>query len=238
MLKKIRLILFVYCFILLTFSFAFAGIGYEFINSNDTSYASIKRGVIRIRIKGNIIPSEVEFKKISSDAWKKYRGRWKTGTVFMYVKDMPANSMAYAASEFEHSRILKFWVNNQALEVHEYSKRRRAKTAKKQPPGRSGETENHVAVDDEGQLKIGKQYTLKKRTPLMPGPSPEKGVDGLIRSLKKAIYLKPSDTILITMKKNVGSTLWYGVMAYNVNADSIGTGWINSTALIGQGLQP
>jgi hypothetical protein len=100
----------------------------------------------------------------------------------------------------------------------------------------SAESENDFDADDERHLEIGKQYTLKKRTPLMPSPTPEKGVDGLIRSLKKAIYLNPSDTILITMKKNIDSVLWYGIMAYRSNGDSIGNGWINSAALIGQDL--
>ena len=153
----------------------------------------------------------------------------------MYVKDMPADSMAYAASEFERSKIKNFWINTQALQVHEYSKMKKAETAKKNANVNT-ESSNHSYADRENDLEIGKQYTLKKRTPLMPGPTPEKGVDGLVRSLKKAIYLKPSDTILITMKKDVDSVLWYGIMAYKSNGDSIGNGWINSIALIGQNL--
>ena len=235
MFVKFRLILLVFCFAILSFSLGFAGIDYEFINSKDTSYAKIRRGTIRIRIKNDIIPSESEFKRVSIEAWKKYRVGWKTGTVFMYVKDMPADSMAYAASEFKRSTIKKFWINTQALQVHEYSKMKRAETAKKNT-NVSTESPNYSHADGENDLEIGKQYTLKRRTPLMPGPTPEKGVDGLVRSLNKAIYLNPSDMILITMKKNVDSVLWYGIMAYKSNGDSIGNGWINSTALIGQNL--
>ena len=212
-----------------------SGIDYQFINSKDTSYANIRRGIIRIRIKHDIIPPQSELKQTSKEAWKKYRGRWKIGTVFMYVKDMPANSTAYAASEFKLSRIQKFWINTQALDVHDYSKNKDVE-AVKEGPNISAESGNHFDADGEKHLEIGKQYTLKKKTPLMPGPTPEKGVDGLVQSLKKAIYLNPSDTILITMKKNVGSVLWYGIMAYKSNGDSIGKGWINSIALIGQDL--
>ncbi|MBW2342483.1 MAG: DUF4124 domain-containing protein [Deltaproteobacteria bacterium] len=191
--KKFRLILCAFCFAILSFGFGFAGIDYKFINSKDTSYANIRRGVIRIRIKHDMIPSESELKQVSKEAWKKYRENWKTGTVFMYVKDMPANSTAYAASEFKRSRIQGFWINTQALEVHEYSKMKEAETVKQGP---NVSAEIYKCIDADGQVtfttKSGPGCKLlpgsveKKAPPVKtPAPIPSRPAAKSVKKAKK-----------------------------------------------------
>jgi hypothetical protein len=92
---------------------------YDFESKSDTSYSNVKRGSIRLKIPNDYVPDELQLKNIAIDAWKQYGGQWKTGSVFIYVKDMPTNEAAYAVAEFNNSKMEKLTVMTYALEMHE-----------------------------------------------------------------------------------------------------------------------
>ena len=219
----------IFIFFILMIGQSNAGVSYNVINTKDISYANIKRGIIRVRINDNQIPSESTLKHISKEVWKENRGNWQIGTVFFFVKGMSINYGAYAGSEFQNIKITKFWISDSTLKLHKYLQNKNKETIKQEP-------KQTAKIEEKGGLEIGKQYILKKRTPLMPSPEAEKGVDGLIRSLKKMIYLDSSDVMLVTMKKTINSTLWYQIVAYRADGGRIGIGWINSIALMGQNI--
>jgi hypothetical protein len=207
-----------------------ADISYNILALQDTSYANVTRGCIRIRIGHDVIPSENEFRKIAKEVWKTRKGKWQTGSIFFYVKDMPANSVAYAVAEFNNYSLGKFWIDTKALELSEYMKEQKRETKEEK-------VDKKEDLFEKSELKVGMQYILTKRTPLMPAPKPEKGIDGLISSLKQGIVLQSSNFILVTTIKNIDSVLWYQVIAYREDGSSIGSGWINNMALVGQDLR-
>lgn len=81
-------------------------------------------------------------------------------------------------------------------------------------------------------LEVGMVYRISKKIPLMPELDPVNPD----QALRNIINLPPGTevTILKTSRKN--NTLWYNVETKTKNQAS-STGWINSTALYGQGLE-
>lgn len=82
-------------------------------------------------------------------------------------------------------------------------------------------------------LTMGESYIVSKQTALMPHHSP---VDpaAAIQQMKQ-IPMNGRMKILEFYKKS--NTPWYKVIAFDQNLQKIGTGWVNSTALLGQQLQ-
>ena len=82
------------------------------------------------------------------------------------------------------------------------------------------------------ELEIGQTYILSEQTPLMPSHSPVDPIAALqkMKQIPKGGVFK----VLETFKKR--GNPWYKVVAFDQRKKRIGTGWINSTALIGQEL--
>ncbi len=86
---------------------------------------------------------------------------------------------------------------------------------------------------DPSNLAKGKTFRISKDTPLMPHHSPKDPYAALQR--KKNIPAKGTIAVRsIFLKK--GSP-WYEVTAKNAQGKTLGRGWINSTALIGQRIE-
>lgn len=81
-------------------------------------------------------------------------------------------------------------------------------------------------------LEIGQTYILSEQTPLMPSHSPADPIAALqkMKQIPKGGVFK----VLETFKKR--GLPWYKVVAFDQRKKRIGTGWINSAALIGQEL--
>jgi hypothetical protein len=83
------------------------------------------------------------------------------------------------------------------------------------------------------ELEVGQTYILSKQTPLMPSHSPADPIAALqqMKQIPKGGVFK----VLETVKKK--GNPWYKVVALDQRKKRIGTGWINSTALLGQELK-
>ena len=87
------------------------------------------------------------------------------------------------------------------------------------------------------ELENGQAYIVSEQTPLMPTHSPTgtfEKVMGAIQQMKQ-IPKGGIFEVIETIKK--GNRPWYKVIAFNQNKQRIGTGWINSVALVGQELK-
>ena len=79
-------------------------------------------------------------------------------------------------------------------------------------------------------LKKDVTYSISKETPLMPEFEPADP----IAAMSNIKYLNAGSRIKILAIKSNNNFPWYEVMVMNKIGESIGKGWINSTALIGQ----
>ncbi len=87
------------------------------------------------------------------------------------------------------------------------------------------------------KLENGQVYIVSEQTPLMPTHSPTgtfEEVMGAIQQMKQ-IPKGGIFEVIETIKKR--NRPWYKVIAFNQNKQRIGTGWINSVALVGQELK-
>lgn len=82
-------------------------------------------------------------------------------------------------------------------------------------------------------LEIGQAYVISKQTPLMPSHSPTDPIEAMQKM--KQIPADGGFKVLEVYKEK--SNPWYKVTAFDKNIEKIGTGWINSTALLGQRLK-
>ena len=85
---------------------------------------------------------------------------------------------------------------------------------------------------DPFSLDVGRAYISSKDTPLMPYHSPGDPLTALneVKTIPKTGAFK----VLEFFSKK--GTRWYKVEAFDSNMKDMGTGWINSTALVGQKL--
>ena len=84
-----------------------------------------------------------------------------------------------------------------------------------------------------GALAIGVTYVVSRGTPLMPSHSPSDPLEA-IKNMKQV----PEDgsfKVLEVYRKD--TTPWYRATATGKDGESLGMGWINSTALVGQALE-
>lgn len=94
-------------------------------------------------------------------------------------------------------------------------------------------TDSPVSTVDARSLSVSKNYRLSKETPLMPELEPANPIEAIGRMKK----IPAGGLITIVKVTNKGNTPWYFVQAKaSVSANSQ-SGWINSTALIGQSLE-
>ncbi len=81
-------------------------------------------------------------------------------------------------------------------------------------------------------LEVGQTYIISKQTPLMPSHNPTDPIGALEKM--KQIPEGGGFKVLDTLDKK--GNPWYRVSAFDQRKKQIGTGWINSTALLGQEL--
>ena len=83
------------------------------------------------------------------------------------------------------------------------------------------------------ELEIGQTYILSEQTPLMPSHSPVDPIAALqkMKQIPKGGVFK----VLETFKKR--GLPWYKVVVLDQRKKRIGTGWVNSAALLGQELK-
>lgn len=83
------------------------------------------------------------------------------------------------------------------------------------------------------ELEIGQAYVVSKQTPLMSSHSPADPIAAIqqVKQIPKGGGFK---VLEVYKEKN---NPWYKVTAFNQSTEAIGTGWINSTALLGQQLR-
>jgi hypothetical protein len=86
---------------------------------------------------------------------------------------------------------------------------------------------------DPKKLIIGNTYSISKQTPLMPEVDP---VDP-DEALKKVKYLPVNGSIYIYKIESKNGIPWYKVLARKENDEVIGSGYVNSIALLGQNLK-
>ncbi|MDV2503821.1 MAG: hypothetical protein RX318_07690 [bacterium] len=82
-------------------------------------------------------------------------------------------------------------------------------------------------------LEVGQTYIVSKRTPLMPSHSPTNPLAALKQM--KQIPRGGGFKVLGTFDKK--GNPWYRVSAFDQRKEQIGTGWINSIALLSQELE-
>jgi hypothetical protein len=82
-------------------------------------------------------------------------------------------------------------------------------------------------------LKIGKIYLLEKNIPLAPEIHPANPAKAM--SQIKTIYA--GSKITITKSIVDDDIVWYGIKGFNTITNKVETGWIKSTALMGQKLK-
>ena len=81
-------------------------------------------------------------------------------------------------------------------------------------------------------LKVNVTYSISKETPLAPQFEPSDP----LAAISKIIYLQAGSRIRILSIEDKNNSPWYEVQAMSKMGKSIGKGWINSTALMGQGI--
>jgi hypothetical protein len=83
------------------------------------------------------------------------------------------------------------------------------------------------------ELEAGQTYIVTKQTPLMPSHSPADPIAALqsIKQIPEGGAFKVLDTF------DKRGNPWYRVTAFDQRKKQIGTGWINSTALLAQQLK-
>ena len=79
-------------------------------------------------------------------------------------------------------------------------------------------------------LAVGRSYVISRVTPLMSELEP----DDIFLSLTKTLDLPIKTIIKIISVTKKGGRPWYQVTAKDKEGKLIGTGWVNSVALIGQ----
>ena len=82
-------------------------------------------------------------------------------------------------------------------------------------------------------LEVGQAYIVTKQTPLMPSHSPAEP----IAALQKMKQIPEGGGFKVHEMFDKKGNPWYGVSAFDQRKKQIGTGWINSTALLGQQLK-
>jgi len=97
------------------------------------------------------------------------------------------------------------------------------------PYPREGEIRN-PAWADPLRLGVNETYVLGTRVPLMPELNP---VDP-IAAVERMVDLPGGSRITVREVRFQGGTPWYRVDAHAADGNSLGSGWVNSIALIGQ----
>lgn len=102
----------------------------------------------------------------------------------------------------------------------------------KRPLGQTGNKTPRAQTASHDTLEIGKSYLLSDTTPLMPEFEPAEP----LLAIQNRLMLPAGTTLFIHEKREKEGVPWYGVEAFQTNGSSVGKGWINSIALMGQSI--
>ena len=89
---------------------------YEIVEKKDISYAGTSRMTNRVLLETSQKPKEQEMKDVASSIWKDGNKSWDEFTVFIYLPKMDTQSIAYAIAEFSPKELVKFEINEWALD--------------------------------------------------------------------------------------------------------------------------
>ncbi|MGI9230024.1 MAG: hypothetical protein ACR2P9_09230 [Gammaproteobacteria bacterium] len=94
---------------------------------------------------------------------------------------------------------------------------------------------NSLPSLDPNNLDVGAMYVVSKKTPLMPSHSPTDS----FKTIAEMVYIPKGGIIKIldTWRDPKIQRRWYKVEVLKRNGQSLGAGWVNSVALIGQNLK-
>lgn len=104
---------------------------------------------------------------------------------------------------------------------------------KKWPMPDYKERSEHLPYIDPYLLKSGEILVISRETALMPEIAPENPME----ALERVKYIMPGNRIAIQRVLEQDHITWYEVIVTNPNGNYLGSGWVNSTALVGQALQ-
>ncbi|MCH7937273.1 MAG: hypothetical protein IH994_09315 [Proteobacteria bacterium] len=90
----------------------------------------------------------------------------------------------------------------------------------------------HLPSTDPYSLELKRAYRVSKETPLMSMLNPSDPM----AALKQVKYIPAGYVIKILSASKMHGNPWYRVSVTNQNGISVGSGWVNSTALLGQEL--
>jgi hypothetical protein len=178
------------------------------------------------------IPERDRMQATALQVWQDGNQKWNEFTVFMIfgqIKDF--NAGAYGIAEFSAAGLSGFQINETPLVMLDLDAKPHADVQVAFP---SVEQVTETTWPDPGRLRAGQAFTVSKETPLMPEiePADEFAAILLMKQVPKGGAFKISES-----RKRDSST-WYHVTAIDQNKKKIGSGWINSTALLGQELEP
>jgi len=205
---------------------------YRVVEKQDTSYGATKRMVYRLYLDTQTTPDQDRMKATAEQVWRNGNQRWNEFTVFMIfgkIKDF--NAGAYGIAEFTPSGLIDFRINTVPLQMLELEAQAQPEPAQQGRPTQSATEPDRL---DPLTLRAGQAFLVSKETPLMPKIEPADPLAAMQRM--KQIPICGAFKIYEMKKK--GSSTWYRVVAIDQNKEQIGSGWINSTALLGQDLKP
>lgn len=205
---------------------------YRVMEKQDTSYGATKRMVYRLYLNTQTTPDQDRMKATAEQVWRNGNQRWNEFTVFMiFGKIMDFNAGAYGIAEFTPSGLSDFRINTVPLQMLELEAQAQPEAA---PQGRPTQSATETDWLDPQKLRTGQAFSVSKQTPLMPEMEP---ADPLA-ALQRMKQIPSGGAFKIYEMKKKGTSTWYRVVAIDKNKKQIGTGWINSTALLGQDLKP
>ena len=92
------------------------------------------------------------------------------------------------------------------------------------------EAEKIFPIDSTSSLAVGQKFTLSKQTPMMPELEPVDPTE----ALQRIRQLAPGTQITVLRVEQKNSSPWYEIRALSSARGALGSGWINSIALMGQ----
>lgn len=197
---------------------------YTVVEKQDVSYLGTPRMVFRVVVKTNRIPSEAQLKDIAISLWKDGNKHWKEFTVFMYLPYMDTHSVAYGIGRFVPQGLKEFEIDDYAIDLQ------KELTSKNTHQNKMTEEKIARRYNLAQNLRVGEEFKLSKKTPLMPNFRPAKPLE----AIAKMQYLTPGTIIKVLKVAMDRQTPWYYVEARSPLGTELTKGWINSIALLGQ----
>lgn len=200
---------------------------YHVMEEQNLSHGATKRMIYRLYFKTQSTPDQNRMKATAEQLWRNGNQGWDQFTVFMIfgpIKNFDAG--AYGIAEFNPSGLSDFQINTDPLQILGIK-------ARSQPQPRSTRISTVNASFNPQELRNGQAFFVSKETPLMPEFEPSDPLE----ALQRMTQIPEGGAFKIYEVKKKGTSPWYRVYALDQNNNRIGSGWINSAALLGQDLK-